>query len=122
MVSNDISIEMCDINECLVCSICLEKTDEENGVILKCDHSFHLNCLLKWCSSCKNEKKYPCPMCRQMYKNCKYIRQSSDNDNLQSIRGNFRAHLRVLSQLLCTLICCALILLPFLAISIQIKK
>lgn len=42
----------------LECCICLEK-GKEDFVALKCAHSFHKNCILKWC-----KEKQICPMCR----------------------------------------------------------
>lgn len=42
----------------LECCICLEK-GKENFVALKCNHSFHKNCILEWI-----KEKQTCPMCR----------------------------------------------------------
>ncbi|CAI9772688.1 unnamed protein product [Fraxinus pennsylvanica] len=44
-----------------VCPICLEEYDAENPkLITKCDHHFHLACILEWM-----ERSDTCPMCDQ---------------------------------------------------------
>ncbi|XP_008675700.1 probable E3 ubiquitin-protein ligase RHB1A isoform X5 [Zea mays] len=44
-----------------VCPICLEEYDEENPrSITKCEHHFHLCCILEWM-----ERKDTCPVCDQ---------------------------------------------------------
>ncbi|GAB4857406.1 hypothetical protein Ancab_015315 [Ancistrocladus abbreviatus] len=43
------------------CPICLEEYDEENPEILtKCEHHFHLACILEWM-----ERSETCPVCEQ---------------------------------------------------------
>jgi hypothetical protein len=43
------------------CAICLEDYDKESQLrILKCDHSFHKDCIDKWLTDCD----YKCPVCR----------------------------------------------------------
>jgi hypothetical protein len=43
------------------CAICLEDYDKESQLrILKCDHSFHKDCVDKWLTDCD----YKCPVCR----------------------------------------------------------
>ncbi|KAL6905813.1 hypothetical protein ACP4OV_003414 [Aristida adscensionis] len=45
-----------------VCPICLEEYDEENPrSITKCEHHFHLCCILEWM-----ERKDTCPVCDQI--------------------------------------------------------
>ncbi|KAJ4956606.1 hypothetical protein NE237_013389 [Protea cynaroides] len=44
-----------------VCPTCLEEYDEENPrIITKCEHHFHLNCILEWM-----ERSDTCPVCDQ---------------------------------------------------------
>ncbi|KAK3194766.1 hypothetical protein Dsin_026076 [Dipteronia sinensis] len=44
------------------CPICLEEYDTENPkLVTKCDHHFHLSCILEW-----NERSDTCPMCDQV--------------------------------------------------------
>uniref|UniRef100_A0A0D6QYI0 RING-type E3 ubiquitin transferase n=1 Tax=Araucaria cunninghamii TaxID=56994 RepID=A0A0D6QYI0_ARACU len=44
-----------------VCPTCLEEYDEENPkIITKCDHHFHLACILEWM-----ERSETCPICDQ---------------------------------------------------------
>ena len=40
------------------CSVCYDNNDNES-VQLDCNHSFHKQCMLKWC-----EKSQTCPICR----------------------------------------------------------
>ncbi|KAL2525019.1 RING/U-box superfamily protein [Abeliophyllum distichum] len=48
-------------NEEDVCPICLEEYDAENPkLITKCDHHFHLACILEWM-----ERSDTCPVCDQ---------------------------------------------------------
>jgi hypothetical protein len=43
------------------CAICLEDYDKDSQLrILKCDHSFHKDCVDKWLTDCD----YKCPVCR----------------------------------------------------------
>jgi hypothetical protein len=43
------------------CSICLEDFDDESKLrLLKCEHSFHTECIDKWLTDCN----YKCPVCR----------------------------------------------------------
>lgn len=45
-----------------VCPICLEEYDEENPrSITKCEHHFHLCCILEWM-----ERSETCPVCDQV--------------------------------------------------------
>lgn len=45
-----------------VCPICLEEYDEENPrSVTKCEHHFHLCCILEWM-----ERKDTCPVCDQI--------------------------------------------------------
>ncbi|KZV31535.1 hypothetical protein F511_07386 [Dorcoceras hygrometricum] len=45
-----------------VCPTCLEEYDEENPkIITKCDHHFHLACILEWM-----ERSNTCPFCDQV--------------------------------------------------------
>ncbi|XP_051151486.1 probable E3 ubiquitin-protein ligase RHB1A [Andrographis paniculata] len=44
-----------------ICPTCFEEYDEENPkIIAKCDHHFHLGCILEWM-----ERSDTCPMCDQ---------------------------------------------------------
>jgi len=53
------------------CSICLEElTPSKNHSITDCNHTFHTNCLTKWCST-----NTCCPFCRtEVYKSEKEIK------------------------------------------------
>ncbi|OVA13981.1 zinc finger protein [Macleaya cordata] len=45
-----------------VCPTCLEEYDEENPrIITKCEHHFHLSCILEWM-----ERSDTCPVCDQV--------------------------------------------------------
>ncbi|KAL2544150.1 RING/U-box superfamily protein [Forsythia ovata] len=45
-----------------VCPTCLEEYDSENPrIITKCDHHFHLSCILEWM-----ERSDTCPVCEQI--------------------------------------------------------
>ncbi|XP_022880859.1 E3 ubiquitin-protein ligase RNF115-like [Olea europaea var. sylvestris] len=45
-----------------VCPTCLEEYDSENPkIITKCDHHFHLACILEWM-----ERSDTCPVCDQL--------------------------------------------------------
>ncbi|XP_039063673.1 probable E3 ubiquitin-protein ligase RHB1A [Hibiscus syriacus] len=49
------------IEEDDTCPICLEEYDEENPKLLaKCEHRFHLSCILEWM-----ERSDTCPLCDQ---------------------------------------------------------
>tara|TARA_B110000285_G_scaffold211634_1_gene254478 strand:- start:130 stop:384 length:255 start_codon:yes stop_codon:yes gene_type:complete len=41
------------------CSICFDKITGEEQSVLKCDHTFHKECIDKWF-----EKSHRCPLCR----------------------------------------------------------
>ena len=41
------------------CSICFDKISDEEHSVLKCDHTFHKECIDKWF-----EKSHRCPLCR----------------------------------------------------------
>ncbi|GAA0145276.1 hypothetical protein LIER_05508 [Lithospermum erythrorhizon] len=44
-----------------VCPTCLEDYDDDNPkIITKCDHHFHLSCILEW-----TERSHTCPICDQ---------------------------------------------------------
>lgn len=44
------------------CAICIYKYKKrDSAVLLKCEHVFHTNCILKWSYSSKNKN---CPLCR----------------------------------------------------------
>ncbi|KAH7577957.1 hypothetical protein JRO89_XS01G0320600 [Xanthoceras sorbifolium] len=44
------------------CPICLEEYDAENPkLVTKCEHHFHLSCILEW-----NERSDTCPICDQV--------------------------------------------------------
>ena len=60
-----------------VCAVCLEEC-KQDGIVVKCGHKFHENCLLEWIlqdpEQCIELNKYlgstaalrgTCPMCRQ---------------------------------------------------------
>ena len=49
------------VSDGLDCCICLDKF-VENGesVVLKCNHRFHINCIINWF-----EKEATCPLCRR---------------------------------------------------------
>ncbi|RWR91682.1 putative E3 ubiquitin-protein ligase RHB1A [Cinnamomum micranthum f. kanehirae] len=50
-----------ETNEEDVCPTCLEEYDAENPrIITKCDHHFHLSCILEWM-----ERSDTCPICDQ---------------------------------------------------------
>ncbi|XP_031275836.1 probable E3 ubiquitin-protein ligase RHB1A isoform X1 [Pistacia vera] len=60
--------EVAKLNESIVaeeedtCPICLEEYDTENPkLITKCEHHFHLSCILEW-----NERSDSCPICDQV--------------------------------------------------------
>lgn len=42
------------------CSICLNKMDNKNVVITKCEHKFHVECFMKWMAN-----QQTCPNCRE---------------------------------------------------------
>ncbi|KAJ6823367.1 putative E3 ubiquitin-protein ligase RHB1A isoform X2 [Iris pallida] len=45
-----------------VCPTCLEEYDEENPrIVTKCEHHFHLSCILEWM-----ERSNACPICDQI--------------------------------------------------------
>ncbi|KAF5451636.1 hypothetical protein F2P56_026726 [Juglans regia] len=45
-----------------VCPICLEEYDSENpNIITRCEHHFHLSCILEW-----KERSNACPICDQI--------------------------------------------------------
>uniref|UniRef100_A0A7N2LFS6 RING-type E3 ubiquitin transferase n=1 Tax=Quercus lobata TaxID=97700 RepID=A0A7N2LFS6_QUELO len=47
-----------------VCPICLEEYDAENpNIITRCEHHFHLSCILEWM-----ERSDACPICDQLSK------------------------------------------------------
>ncbi|XP_044493888.1 probable E3 ubiquitin-protein ligase RHB1A isoform X3 [Mangifera indica] len=59
--------EVAKLNESMVaeeddtCPICLEEYDTENPkLITKCEHHFHLSCILEW-----KERSDSCPICDQ---------------------------------------------------------
>ena len=41
------------------CSICYDIINDNEKIILKCNHSFHNNCIDKWFT-----KSHHCPLCR----------------------------------------------------------
>ncbi|KAG6663551.1 hypothetical protein CIPAW_02G032800 [Carya illinoinensis] len=44
-----------------VCPICLEEYDSENpNIVTRCEHHFHLSCILEW-----RERSNACPICDQ---------------------------------------------------------
>jgi len=43
----------------MICSICLDKIQDEQKIITECNHTFHNDCLLEW-----YKYKRTCPMCR----------------------------------------------------------
>ena len=49
-------------SKCLKCSICLESTKKEI-ITLKCNHSFHKNCIQKWFKT--DSVNLSCPLCRR---------------------------------------------------------
>ncbi|KAK3428619.1 hypothetical protein EUGRSUZ_E00115 [Eucalyptus grandis] len=55
--SNDTDVSVADEED--VCPICLEEYDEDNPrFITKCEHHFHLSCILEWM-----ERSDVCPIC-----------------------------------------------------------
>ena len=44
-----------------VCAICLEKIKFDNNIKLKCNHTFHSQCIIKWF---RTNKSGQCPCCR----------------------------------------------------------
>lgn len=56
------SFTVAETNENSQCSICLEAIQEsESAVTLECQHTFHLQCIERWCSTHNS-----CPMCRSV--------------------------------------------------------
>jgi len=41
------------------CSICFEEISDEEQSVLKCDHTFHKECIDEWF-----KKSHRCPLCR----------------------------------------------------------
>ena len=54
------------------CSICFDKITGEDQSVLKCDHTFHKECIDKWF-----EKSHRCPLCR----NSLFNMNISDREN-----------------------------------------
>ena len=45
------------------CAICLEHMSDNDVCTTKCNHKYHLHCLLRWFDS-QNNKNRTCPFCR----------------------------------------------------------
>lgn len=57
--SNELMVSVLEEEEC--CPTCLEEYDTENPkIITKCEHHFHLACILEWL-----ERSETCPVCDQ---------------------------------------------------------
>ncbi|KAF8033274.1 hypothetical protein BT93_D2009 [Corymbia citriodora subsp. variegata] len=55
--SNGVDVSVAEEED--VCPICLEEYDEDNPrFITKCEHHFHLSCILEWM-----ERSDICPIC-----------------------------------------------------------
>lgn len=49
-----------------MCSICLDNSNKKN-IKLKCNHSFHKDCINKWIVNCIDKSTSPvCPICRHV--------------------------------------------------------
>jgi hypothetical protein len=55
------------------CTICLESQKEKELTVLRCKHTFHQKCTLKWF-----QNKRTCPICR------KYIPINEENNNQET--------------------------------------
>ncbi|CAL5381985.1 unnamed protein product [Camellia sinensis] len=60
--SSDLNVSATEEED--VCPTCLEEYDAENPkIITKCNHDFHLSCILEWM-----ERSDTCPICNQLSK------------------------------------------------------
>lgn len=55
------------------CCICLDDINENNKIKLKCNHEFHLNCILI-------NNKNSCPLCRQIIIDHDYCLNNHNNN------------------------------------------
>ena len=53
-------------NESSQCSICLDKIKKNNHCTLKCDHSFHFECIMELYRT-RNQFSNKCPLCRDEF-------------------------------------------------------
>ncbi|KAK9068317.1 hypothetical protein SSX86_012428 [Deinandra increscens subsp. villosa] len=52
-----------------VCPTCFEEYDAENPrIVTKCEHQFHLSCILEWM-----ERSNTCPICSQVFFFCRFL-------------------------------------------------
>jgi len=58
-----------------ICSICLEKTTNNDTYITDCNHYFHKKCISKW-----NNKSSKCPNCRE-----RHMKLMSHNELMREI-------------------------------------
>lgn len=66
------------------CSICLETIQQNETVVtLECQHTFHLQCIERWCSSHNS-----CPICRSVIEEHEEQEQSIPNIQTQRIIVN----------------------------------
>lgn len=79
------------------CSICWEKIKDSNIAITRCNHKFHLDCLITWCL-----KNNTCPLCRKILCNNRPIapepsytqhRLLQEYDNILFIRNTIHNRL-----------------------------
>jgi len=72
---------MCDHNDekdqdKITCPICFINFEDNNICVTKCNHTFHLNCLLT-----SLDKKNSCPLCRRKVKENPLIDLTLDDDD-----------------------------------------
>lgn len=62
------------------CAICTEEMENEKGRVIKCKHSFHLECLKRWV-----EQQQVCPICRDVIMNKENEFRQDDDGSLIGI-------------------------------------
>tara|TARA_B110000208_G_C11765682_1_gene428539 strand:+ start:27 stop:494 length:468 start_codon:yes stop_codon:yes gene_type:complete len=62
------SIEINDINNNKICSICLEENNSEKSIKLNCTHVFHKECIKEWKKEVITNRElsleFTCPICK----------------------------------------------------------
>ena len=56
---SSITIYFINIKNNNLCGICLEKSNKNTRIKTRCNHSYHIFCIEKWCNDVNN-----CPLCR----------------------------------------------------------
>jgi hypothetical protein len=56
-----------DISNEVICSICIENITN-NNILLPCNHTFHITCILKWATfQISRKRETTCPLCKDVY-------------------------------------------------------